>query len=716
MARTLGAAAPNAQAEAERVLTVGLAQADANVSMRSRAGRDSAREILEMLERADAELRRRLDREAKRFGVTERFTAAGLFAYQRQVELVQEFVRRRLDGVSARQVRHGMREGWEQTVGLLGRLETAYSGSVRPLRIDTARMFNERTYGLRASLLRQHATSMDRYGQEMEREVRQTLQTNILAGGTFSQAVDQIVELRGPTGRVSMAARELPDGTVERIRLERIPGGLFKRYRYWAMRIVRTETAYAQNGAGYEAIRAAREHDFPDMQKKILAMMDNRTYPDSIAVHGQIRAVDATFLDGAGREYLYPPARPNDREVVIPWRPAWTETETSSPRPELEDAIQRARDERGTETLPQPEVVKVLEAQTEEERLEELQQARIVERRATLERQGWDQQAIERDMLEMGAPEATRESLAAIAQDARHLAVPLAAGEGEGRLTAATGRGMRVAMRRIMRTIDPNFGTQDIAERGATSGAYTLRRKNQRRAGGMAGWHTNRGELGMRNDQLAGAARALVRIADGEELSGHDFEALHTFIHEEHHGSSPAAHAMGAYRGQGSVLEEATVETRARGMTNQLAEIVGRSDSTTPRELPFVRRQRPAAGQPTETAVRRAEVRSSYQAYVEQLHIAVGEVTRIGREQLAAHVQQRLATQWFVPRRPGEGPRTPDEMIDQMGEILYPEDPERMARELRRRMQTVSFGSERLEDQPEEQRRRARRARERGRR
>lgn len=331
-----------AAAEAERVLTVGLARADANVQLRSKAGRAVAREVLEMLERANEELRRRLEREAQRFGPTERFTGAGLLAYQRQVEFVAGYVRGRLDGLSRREMRRNIREGWFGTVATLGGLEEAFSGSVRPLRIDSARMMNERTRGVRATLLQQHATSMDRYGEKLVREMREALQTNLLAGGTFSQAVDQLVAGRGPRGWVSMVARELGDGTVERIRLERIPEGLFRRYRYWAMRIVRTETAYAQNGAAFEAIRASRDEDFPDMQKKILAMMDARTYPDSIAVHGQIRDVDALFVDGAGREYLHPPARPNDREVVIPWRPRWSEVPASRPS-SLEEAVARAR-------------------------------------------------------------------------------------------------------------------------------------------------------------------------------------------------------------------------------------------------------------------------------------------------------------------------------------------------------------------------------------
>lgn len=353
--------AKGSAAKAEQVLSIGLAQADANVSLRSKAGRAEAREVLTMLEEADRELRRRLEREARRFGPTERFTGAGLLAYRRQVQLAMAFVRGRLNGLSRRSARRNIRRGWNDTVGLLGRLEEAYSGSVRPLRINTARMMNERTRGIKASLLRQHATSMDRYGEEMERAMRKALRTNLLAGGSFSQAVDQLVRRRGPRGLVPMVSRDLGGGRVERIRLERIPEGLFRRYRYWAMRIVRTETAYAQNAAGHEAISAARDEDFPDMQKKILAMMDNRTYPDSIAVHGQIRNVGALFRDGAGREYLHPPARPNDREVVIPWRPSWDETPTSRPRPQLEEAIERETAAAGVQTLPERDVDRLLE-------------------------------------------------------------------------------------------------------------------------------------------------------------------------------------------------------------------------------------------------------------------------------------------------------------------------------------------------------------------
>ena len=91
--------------------------------------------------------------------------------------------------------------------------------------------------------------------------------------------------------------------------------------------------------------------EFPEMKKKILAHFDSRTAEDSIAVHGQVRNVSGAgslFRDGAGREYEHPPARPNDRETVIPWMDEWEDTRMTRPLTagEQERAVARAEHER----------------------------------------------------------------------------------------------------------------------------------------------------------------------------------------------------------------------------------------------------------------------------------------------------------------------------------------------------------------------------------
>lgn len=92
-------------------------------------------------------------------------------------------------------------------------------------------------------------------------------------------------------------------------------------------------TAYAYNRARLVGLQTEYASGDRGLRKKILAHFDSRTAPDSIAVHGQIRKLDGLFQDGAGRQYLQPPARPNDRETVIPWRMSWSESEHTKPQP-----------------------------------------------------------------------------------------------------------------------------------------------------------------------------------------------------------------------------------------------------------------------------------------------------------------------------------------------------------------------------------------------
>jgi len=90
---------------------------------------------------------------------------------------------------------------------------------------------------------------------------------------------------------------------------------------YWAERIVRTETIGAYNRANWEVMRGVDE-ELGDMCKILCATFDNRTGADSYAVHGQIRKTEEAFDTWQGL-IQHPPARPNDREVIVPHRVAW---------------------------------------------------------------------------------------------------------------------------------------------------------------------------------------------------------------------------------------------------------------------------------------------------------------------------------------------------------------------------------------------------------
>lgn len=310
--------------EADKVIERYLARVQALITLGTPEGRRAANEILTLLVAADASLARRLGEwNALHGGREMRFTEASMLAYRSQMADVLVYVKARLAGITEIEAMNAARTSAVATSRLFETLEREFTGIAVPLRIDEAVIAR-----LRPSLLARHATSVDRYGMSMIDVMQRTIADGFMEGVSQYEMTNRLVSLGGPRGLVSVRATEISPGVVFRIAEEDIPEGLFVRHRYWAERIVRTEVAEAQNAVNFESIGDGIR-EFPDMRKKILAVMDNRTAWDSIGVHGQVKAENENFRDGAGREYLRPPARPNDRETIIPWRAEWPDTEHS---------------------------------------------------------------------------------------------------------------------------------------------------------------------------------------------------------------------------------------------------------------------------------------------------------------------------------------------------------------------------------------------------
>jgi len=291
------------------------------------------RALGEMLRSTEADLRKRLE-QANRSGLGDRWTGQQLqvtrVLVQQAVRELQVRLTTQLDLFATAAARRGMRD----TVRMLKVGERAASGSTHVLALEDALRFDHTLNGVRSSLLRQHATSVDRYGTRMIRQFEQTMQIGMLGHKTTGQMIDDLVGHGGPRGRrVSLAARVLPDGSVERLVETSSKDGLFFDNRYWAERIVRTELQNALN-AGAQAAVEEEQAEFPDLKRLLVETFDRRTGEDSVYAHGQIRGVNERFRDGAGREYLHPPGRPNDRGRIVPWREAWGKPKGAlAPRP-----------------------------------------------------------------------------------------------------------------------------------------------------------------------------------------------------------------------------------------------------------------------------------------------------------------------------------------------------------------------------------------------
>lgn len=147
-------------------------------------------------------------------------------------------------------------------------------------------------------LIERFAPSLARYGKAMARSIATEL----------------------ATAQFERASRE---ALTDRIQ------GVIERERWQAERIVRTEIQHSYNASHHGTLKYAKGSGIvPGLQKTCVVTYDARTAADSLPLDGQVKDLDEMFVDGAGRRYLHPPGRPNDREKEVPWM------EDEPPRPE----------------------------------------------------------------------------------------------------------------------------------------------------------------------------------------------------------------------------------------------------------------------------------------------------------------------------------------------------------------------------------------------
>ena len=297
-------------------------RADKLVTLLDTPGKRHKTRLLRLLRSADALLRARLEAYNAVVGPKGRFELADILSYRAQIQIVTDVVDANLLGIVLDSSDHAVSQGTRRTVDMVVDLEKEFRGVVRPLRLEEAMNMDVLQKRTKASLLRQHETSVKRYGAHVIGKMEQTMQVGLLAGRSRDD--------------MKAAIRPHTDSA------------------YAAERIVRTETAAAYNTANLDAIDDLDEEDEDEtLYKKILAHFDNRTAPDSVFVHGQIRRKDLKFRDGAGRTYLKPPGRPNDRETIIPWYKDWPEDEDTRrlPKSERRRIIMENKEARRSRTL-----------------------------------------------------------------------------------------------------------------------------------------------------------------------------------------------------------------------------------------------------------------------------------------------------------------------------------------------------------------------------
>lgn len=281
-------------------------QADRTVRLLDKPGQQTLLAMLAILLEADQRHIAQLLRLIKVLGPDSTFTAASAVAYRpigtSSVRWALSKFLRLLGSSSVLTMVTALKRQAE----LVTSLDAVYDVKRGPRRLTQAAMMASAVRGTKSSLLIQHQASVESYGRQMIGQMEKTMRVGMVQGRTQFDMVGEMTQFTD------------------------------QRWRAW--RVVRSEHANAYNAVTQATLEEEHREGEPTL-KKILAHFDNRTAPDSIYVHGQIRPVAGLFMDGAGRRYLHPPARPHDRETVIPWyADDWEEDDFSKHRPPRERA------------------------------------------------------------------------------------------------------------------------------------------------------------------------------------------------------------------------------------------------------------------------------------------------------------------------------------------------------------------------------------------
>lgn len=192
------------------------------------------------------------------------------------------------------------------------RFSKTFTGSLQKLPIDVARQLA----GGGTYIIPRIRTSSARYASRVAEDIRQRVLTDLLKGASVRETVDKLVAHGGPKGWVALRGVKGERGAI----VEKIPEGLFARYRYWAERVVRTELASAYNQRALASIHEAARL-IPGSQKRWCT--DGTGCPKICdPIDGQTVDVNQSFITPVGACDC-PPGHPNCRCRVGMWNRTW---------------------------------------------------------------------------------------------------------------------------------------------------------------------------------------------------------------------------------------------------------------------------------------------------------------------------------------------------------------------------------------------------------
>jgi len=247
----------------------------------------------------------------------ERFTAQQLRVSLAAVERTLATIKASRPGLLAGFERAGELAGdlaGRHLITEIARFSQVFEGTARRVQLNTAAVVD---HG-RELLIPRYRTSAARYVGAVREDIRHQLALGLVNNETFDQLTRRLVKNGGPRGLVALQGVAGEPGA----RVEQIAEGLFRRYRHWAERLVRTEVvnAYAvQHDDGLFQLNQEREPGQEPYLRRWDASADRRLCPICKALDGTLAAIDGEWPGGL----LRPPAHPQCRCVAVAWTESW---------------------------------------------------------------------------------------------------------------------------------------------------------------------------------------------------------------------------------------------------------------------------------------------------------------------------------------------------------------------------------------------------------
>jgi hypothetical protein len=182
--------------------------------------------------------------------------------------------------------------------------ERQFTGLTPVLSTDRAAILRGVREDVEPSLLDRYEASKSLYGQPVIENIKGSLAQALVQNETVDEAVNRVVA----------------------------SGGAFDGERWRAERICRTELNYSYGAVTQATMETMRDRDMPELMKKLIETMDNRTGEDSMDLDGQTVPIDEPYIWEKETkhgveivEYQFPPNRPNCRGMSVPWSGDWND-------------------------------------------------------------------------------------------------------------------------------------------------------------------------------------------------------------------------------------------------------------------------------------------------------------------------------------------------------------------------------------------------------